>query len=322
MKKIALQISPTAKSAYFKDYLQVSEQELKLVCGETNCNKIVIEHLQKGPLEFFLLDANDINQGKLLRLSFTQGLFSVTGEQLQPLDSSADFHLHEDFVFGSKFKGKTNEYLTQMLINIGLASISETNPEKIKLLDPMCGRATTLLWAMRYGIKARGIEQDTKALGDIRQNLKKWTKLHRQKHKINEGFVGKANKQDKGKFLEFSTAESSMKVVTGDARNIEQSFKQEKFDLLVSDLPYGVQHFTTDKTRNPLAVIDESVEQWKNCLKTDGAIVLAFNRYIPKRAELIDVFEKAGFSAQPFSAEHRMSESIVRDVVIFKSENL
>ena len=66
---------------------------------------------------------------------------------------------------------------------------------------------------MRYGMDGYGIEVDTKAIEDIRRNLKKWTKLHRQKHKMKEGFVGKSNRQGKGKFLSFVAEDQIMKVV-------------------------------------------------------------------------------------------------------------
>jgi len=313
MKKIAVQISPEAKSAYFKDYLQVARRELRQVIGELD-----LEYRQAGALEFFEFECEEEEIPRLLRLSFVQGLYAIDGIRLVPIAQLADFRLHEDFVFGSKYRGKTNERLTQMLINVGLSAIAGDLSKGVKLLDPMCGRATTLLWAMRYGITARGIEQEAKAIADLRQSLKKWTKLHRQKHKLTEGFVGKPNKKDLGKFLDFGAEDATMRVVVGDARQADQIFKKDKFDLLVSDLPYGVQHFTTDKTRNPLAVIGESVEAWKRCLKPGAAIVLAFNSYIPKRAALIDTFEQAGFEALAFAAAHRMSESIVRDVVVFK----
>jgi len=316
MKKIAVQISPEAKSAYFKDYLQVAKQELQQVMAGPD-----IEYRQAGALEFFDLDCEEEDMSRLLRLSFVQGLYSIEAASLSPIDKSADFFLHDDFVFGSKYRGKTNERLTQMLINVGLSAITFDTAKGVKLLDPMCGRATTLLWALRYGIAARGIEQDAKAIADIRQSLKKWSKLHRQKHKMMEGYIGKPNKRGPGKFLDFSVDNTSMRVVVGDAREADKIFKKEKFDLLVSDLPYGVQHFTTDKTRNPLAVISDSVAAWKRCLKGGGAIVLAFNSYMPKRSVLIKTFEQAGFEALAFSASHRMSESIVRDVVVFKVSN-
>jgi SAM-dependent methyltransferase len=312
--KLALLISPEAKSAYFKDYLDVAAQELSVVLpGATAL------HRQVGTLEFLELDCDDTALESLARLSFVQGIFSVDGASLTPLEVTACFTGHEDFVFGSKYRGKTNERLTQMLINVGLAAIGAGTGADVKLLDPMCGRGTTLLWAMRYGIRARGIEQDVKALADVRQSLKKWSKLHRQKHQLREGSIGKADKKGLGKFLEYTTEAGAMKIVIGDARKAYDLYQGERFDLLVSDLPYGVQHFASDGSRNPLAVLEASAEQWRQCLKPGGAIVLAFNSYIPKRKDLLAVFAHAGLSAQEFAAPHRMSESIVRDVVVFKA---
>ena len=313
MTLYALQISPEAKSAYFKDVLHVAAQELSLVIGERASHLIQI-----GGLSFLELEADEQELPRLLECSFAQGIYRKEGDALFPVDLEAQWRLHEDFVFGSKFRGKTNERLTQLLINIGLANIEQGPREAIKLLDPMAGRATTLLWALRYGIQAYGVEQDAKALSDVTLHLKKWTKLHRQKHQLSEGFIGKANRKDDGRFIDFTAAERTMRLVIGDTQNAAQLFKKDKFDLMVSDLPYGVQHFTTEGTRNPLAVIEQSIPGWASCLKPNGAIVLAFNQYMPKRVALVAAFEAQGFNALPFSSAHRMSESIVRDVVVFK----
>ncbi|RDE24068.1 hypothetical protein DV711_00210 [Motiliproteus coralliicola] len=315
MNKLALLISPQARSAYFADYLIVARSEFQQLFGDRE-----LVYRDVGPLEFFELEAEESEQQVLLRLSFVQGLFRIDGDRLQPLAQQADFHLHPDFVFGSKFKGKTNEHLTQLLINVGLAElgIDPTNPSGIKLLDPMCGRATTLLWAMRYGLNSKGLEQDAKALDDIQRNLKKWTKLHRQKHKLSQGTITGQKRKSAGKFLDFSAEQTSLRVISGDARDADQLLKKDKFDLLVCDLPYGVQHFTTDKTRNPLDVIRQCAPVWRHCLKQQSALVLAFNSNNPKRAAMIEAFESQGYRATDFSAAHRMSESIVRDVLILR----
>ncbi len=315
MEQIALQISPESRSAYFSDYLEVARAELRHCLGIEDP-----AYIKKGSLEFFYLKGDEALSEKGQYLSFVQGVYAVEGDLLRPLEKEPSYLLHEDFVFGSKYRGKTNEHLTQMLINVGKAALKNGAAHQLKLLDPMCGRATTLLWAMRYGFKAYGIEQDAAALGDITRNLKKWTKLHRQKHKLSDGFIGAKNKSGKGKFIDFAIDEAFMRVATGDAKESALLYKKEKFDLIVSDLPYGVQHFTTHKTRNPLSAVEDAIEAWNSSLKSSGAIVLAFNSNIPKRKELIASFESRGFKADPFRAAHRMSESIVRDVVIFTKE--
>jgi hypothetical protein len=313
LKNILLLISPQAKSAYFNDYIEVARAELCWLIGDQ-----AVEHRRIGEMDFLVIGSSNKPLQQLVRLSFVYGLFEQDGDKLIPLTVDSNFALHENFVFGSKFKGKTNELLTQLLINVGLSSIDYDDISSVKLLDPMCGRATTLLWAMRYGMSAKGIEQDAKAVADVRMNIKKWCKLERQKHNFKEGFIGKANKQGKGKFIDFEAAGSSMRMINGDSAEANTLLKNEKFDLLICDLPYGVQHFTTDKTRDPMSVLKTCVDAWHKSLKVNGVIVLAFNRYMPKREKLISAFDSDGFGALQFCAEHRMSESIVRDVVILR----
>ena len=195
MSNYAIQISPEAKSAYFSEYIQVAEYELKSTFSD-----LKFQHHRVGPLDFFFVDAEENQLPQLSRLSFVQGCYRIHHDRLEPLEIQAHYHLHADFVFGSKYKGKTSERLTQMLINVGLAGLGNPSPKKVKLLDPMCGRGTTLFWAARYGMKARGIEQDPKALEDIRRNFKKWTKIHKVKHSLQDGFVAKGKKKNQGKF--------------------------------------------------------------------------------------------------------------------------
>jgi hypothetical protein len=313
MTRLAILISPLAKGAYFADFIAVAKAELSWVAGINES-----EHLKIGEMEFLLVDANVSALSVLSRLSFVLGIFEVINENFSPLPADRKFSLHSDFVFGSKYKGKTNETLTQLLINVGLASIDHEDGQTLKLLDPMCGRGTTLLWAMRYGINSKGLEQDPKSVAEFRSSVKKWCKLHHQKHRLSDGFIGPANKQSLGKFYNVEINANSMRAVTGSSQDASQYFKAEKFNLIVSDLPYGIQYLTPKKTRNPLDVIADCAQAWVNCLRKDGVLVLAFNSYMPKRSELTSLFIEQGLIDLNFSASHRMSESIVRDVLVMK----
>lgn len=313
IKAIALLISPLAKNAYFHEYIEVAKAELNWMTQIED-----LQYQSVGGMDFLFLSLAEDRISTFLSLSFVQGIFKCEGSKLIPLAIKPEYKLHSDFVFGAKYRGKTNELLTQMLLNVGLKAIDCTTVESVKLLDPMCGRATTLLWGMRYGMKVKGIEQDVKALADIRQNVKKWCKVHRQKHQMKEGFVGKSNKRNAGKFLDFSAEGASMRIVAGDSAQASELLGGERFHLIVSDLPYGIQHFTTEKTRNPLTVLKACAEGWVESLRPGGAMVLSYNRYMPRREELIDVFSSHGMEEQNYSASHRMSESIVRDVLILR----
>ena len=186
----------------------------------------------------------------------------------------------------------------------------------------MCGRATTLLWGMRYGLKTAGIEQDPTALQDIQRGVKKWSKLHRQKHALSQGWVQKANKKGAGKFLEFSAEGASMKVITGDAKDAQTLLQNRKFDALATDIPYGVQHMGGKTSRSPIEGLRDAAEGWVKSLKPGGAMAIAFNSYLPKRAEILAIFEECGMEEITANVSHRMSESIVRDVLLMRKPDL
>ncbi|MEM1110991.1 MAG: hypothetical protein AAGI11_03695 [Pseudomonadota bacterium] len=313
MAEYALLVSPEARSAYFADYLDVARHELAYLA---DCDGV--NHVAVGGMDFLALDVDAAALPDLRRLSFVQGVFDASGGALRPLDVQPGFAFNDELVFGAKYRGKTNERLTQLLINIGLASLDQRSDRALKLLDPMCGRGTTLLWAMRYGLNARGIERDGRVLSDVRRELKKWCKLNRHKHQLNEGSVGKGGRDKAPRFLEFKAAEGGMKIVAGDAREANGLLGGEKFDLLVTDLPYGVQHATQGGARNPLEVLRDCAGPWRACLKPGGVLVMSFNSYQPRRDALLAAFEAAGWQAQAFSAPHRMSEAILRDVLVLR----
>jgi len=309
MPTYALLISPRAESAFFADTLNVARAELASFFPTT-----AIDTLSHGDMHFLTLDAKPSALATLLRLSFVQGIFDVSENGFVPNDQTTGFGLHPDFVWGEKYRGKTNETMTQLLINLCLAE----HPLAETLVDPMCGRATTLLWGMRYGLKTAGVEQDPQAMVDLQRGLKKWTKIHRTKHKLEQGWVHKNNKSGVGKFLDFAADGGSMRVVTGETSDIGTLLQNRKFDVLATDIPYGIQHLGGKNTRNPLDTLRAAAPAWVASIKAGGVAAIAFNSYMPKRSAISDVFAECGLEILATNVEHRMSESILRDVLLMR----
>lgn len=313
MADFALLITPAARGAYFAETHKVVQAE---IAGLSDVDALGVE--VRGGMEFLRLSCAEDRLQDLLRLSFAQGLFLIADNCWRPVEGSAGFLLHEDFVSGEKYRGKTNETLTQLLVNLALQEVrSETDNRR--LLDPMCGRGTSLFWAMRYGMSATGVEKDASALNEVRRGLKKWTKLHRQKHKLAEGWVQKANKKGVGKFLDFQAEGQTVRIVTGDTVEARTLVGRAPYDLIVTDIPYGVQHMGgPDGARSPLAVIQDAAKGWGDCLAPGGVMAIAYNRNIPKRTEMVAAFEGLGLEVIERDVAHRMSESIVRDVLLLR----
>lgn len=312
MNRYALQISPRAEGAFFAQTLGIAQAEL---AGVEGLEPATLR--QHGPLSFLEVRAPLERLQELTRLACIQGAFALEGDLMRPLDADPDFQLHPDFVWGEKYRGKTNETLTQLLINLALQTTGKP-AEECTLLDPMCGRATSLLWAMRYGMRAVGIDQDGTIHRDLTRSLKKWSKLHRQTHKIQEGWVNRANKRGSGKSFDFSAGGPSMRVVIGDTANAHDLTLRKPFDLLVTDLPYGVEHRAGRDTRSPLEIIEAAAPAWAKALAPGGAMAVAFNANLPKRAALLAAFDGLGLAEVHRPMAHRMSESILRDVLILQ----
>lgn len=311
MKTVSLLISPEVKGAYFKEYIDCALVELNFCFPN-----LTPKYSSIGNLDFIRFNIEeDLIQG-LTKLSFFQGVFENDGDRLVALDISPKFKLHDNFIFGSKFRGKTNERFTQMMINVGLASVDKV--ENVKILDPMCGRGTTLLWAMRYGFNAKGVEVDPKATAEINQIVKKWSKVCEISSNVKEGFISKKTKSNIGKFLEFQSQGNSLKVVTGDSSDARTLLGNEKFNLIISDIPYGIQHHTNNGAKNPAATLEKCLPEWGECLAKGGSILIGFNSNNPRRAKFEDLAKSLGFEIIEFSIPHRMSESIIRDVIILK----
>lgn len=305
--RVRILISPLAKAAYFDAVLDVARAELAACGFEAG------EVVSAGGMEFLEVEVDEGALAGLSRFSFVQGLFAEDGEALLPLDQAADFKFPEAMVYGQKYQGKTNELVTQLAINIGLANMSTTS-KQVTLLDPMAGRGTTLMWALRYGFDARGVEIDDKSTEMFHAHIKKQSKLARLKHRTESGRLGKVKKQ--GKFERFTFDGQKLTMVNGDSR-LDDWTENRRFDLIVTDLPYGIQH-KGDEKRSPLSVVEDCAPHWAVSLKEGGAMVLIFNEYQTKRRALVSMFEAEGLEVQDFTAPHRMSESIIRDLIVFR----
>ncbi|MBN2529795.1 MAG: hypothetical protein JXR76_25615 [Deltaproteobacteria bacterium] len=313
--KLKLLISPLAGGAFFNECVDVAISEFKEVLGARITDECTVQHERIGTMDFVNVGLGEDSFSALARLSFIQGAFVDNGEGgLIPLTLRPDFPLPKSMVFGWKYQGKTNELVTQLALNLALHH-ADTGRAPQTLLDPMAGKGTTLFWALQYGLNATGIEKDASALSAVHAQLKKQCKLHHIKHTAAHGSVGQKNKGSMGKFIKYDLAKQTFRLVTGDSCDAPELLQKQRFDIIVCDLPYGVQ-FKAGPKRSPLDTVAACAKNWLACLREGGAMALVFNNYQPKREELAALFSKLDTVVHPFSAPHRMSESIVRDILI------
>jgi hypothetical protein len=122
----------------------------------------------------------------LSNLSVLYALFVVEGELLRPVPLRRLDVFDSDLLTIQKYSGKTNELFTKLVLNV--TALSTDRPDdlvggRLRVLDPMCGRGTTLHQAMMYGYDAAGLDIDGKDFEEYGRFIRTWLKNKRIKHR-------------------------------------------------------------------------------------------------------------------------------------------
>jgi len=219
------------------------------------------------------------------------------------------------------------------LINVTLASMRRPVGGPITILDPLCGRGTTLSTAMMLGCNAAGVEAESKAVEAYAAYLRTYWRRKRLKHSLDISPVRREGKII-GKRLDAEVIPAGQErsvgltVFSGDTRQSAALFGKRKFDAVLADAPYGVVHGShTDvrgasgkRDRSAAGLISEALPVWAGQLKTGGALGLSWNSIGLSRGRLLELLAGVGLESLDFGPyrefEHRVDSSIRRDIVV------
>lgn len=270
-------------------------------------------------------------------LSSTMALFEpvdLGGRELLEPVPLADVHRHgSELETTLRYPGKTNEQFTSLLLNLAAAA-SERRAGlldgTLRVLDPMCGRGTTLSRALRLGLSPVGADLDRTDHEAYRAFLLTWMRTQRLKHTSSSGRLSAHGRVLGSRF----TAElardkaaqragevQTLTLLRCDAADLATVLPRGGTDVIVADLPYGVQHGARhggELRRSPLRTLADALPAWRILLRSDGALALALNRHTAPFAEAAGVLEGAGFTVISADGEfrHRVDQSIDRDVIV------
>jgi SAM-dependent methyltransferase len=268
-------------------------------------------------------------------LSVFYALFEDLGDTLRPVEVPPADRLDDDLVTVQKYTGKTNEQFTRLLLNATVASSAAARRLThggLVVLDPLCGRGTTLNQALLTGHDAVGVEQDGKDVDAYGTFLRTWLERHRLKHTVSAGpvrrsgvLLGRRFEASFAATKELYRAGSLQKVtvVHADTLRTADFVRRGSVDVVVTDAPYGVQHGSrspSGRTRSPVALLEQALPVWVPLLRPGGAVGIAWNTLVAPRAELVHLLAAAGLEPLdegPYrELTHRVDASIVRDVVV------
>jgi hypothetical protein len=158
-------LATSANRVYASEADRLVAAELKIMLGGGDHPRI--EPIRLAGVGYIALGTETLEERvcqALGRLSACYAAFRREHDRLQPIEISTRSLFDDDLVTIPKYPGKTNEQFTRLLINVTLTSMQRSPGGPIAILDPMCGRGTTLSTAMMLGCNAAGVEVDPKAV--------------------------------------------------------------------------------------------------------------------------------------------------------------
>jgi SAM-dependent methyltransferase len=268
----------------------------------------------------------------LSNLSSLYALFELGDGVLRPVTVSPVDRFDSDLLTIQKYPGKTNERFTKLLLNVTLLSTDRPTAwlERAEhVLDPLCGRGTTLNQAMTYGLDATGMDVDERDFEAYEQFVKTWLRTKRVKHSASSGAL-RRNKLRLGRRLDIEFGLTKEGYKAGETRRLcflncdtltaDELLRPGSVDLVVTDAPYGVQHGSHRQaglSRSPRDLLAAAVPVWARVLRSGGAMGISWNTNVLRRDELVGVLCGAGLRVRELDGfAHRVDQAIVRDLVV------
>jgi SAM-dependent methyltransferase len=342
MPAYAMLIAPAANRVYSGAALGLARAELAAF-NESVLGGALSDAAQVsiGGVPYLQFEADGINAREgafLANISSFYALFERTaGGLLRPIEASGADRYDDDLITIQKYQGKTNEQFTKLLLNVTLmasAFASRLTSGDVAVLDPLCGRGTTLNQALMYGYDAGGVELDRQDFEAYCAFLKTWLKRKRIKHRAE--YDGPVRREGKviGRRLQVSLAAAKddykagqvqhLDTVCADTTRAGEFFRPDSFDLVVTDAPYGVQHGSRTAARGlarrPGDLLAAALPVWAGLLRPGGAVGIALNTLVAPRAEAVAILADAGLepveSGPYLEFQHRVDQAIMRDIVV------
>lgn len=347
MTAYGLLVSPSHNRVYAQAAAGLAKAELT-VFGERALGGRIgdIQETAIGGVPYVTFSADELTEQDvrlLSNLSSLYALFRIEGELLRPVALQPLDLFGSDLLTIQKYSGKTNEYFTKLLLNV--TAMATDSPMDLvtgrpRVLDPMCGRGTTLNQAMMYGLDAAGIDIDGKDFDAYAAFIKTWLKNNRVKHQAEVANI-RREKAVLGRRLHVTLGASKERYKSGETMEITvvnadslaagKFFRPGSFDLVVTDAPYGVQHGSRPKggqagrkgkpqlSRSPVELLRAAVPEWAGLLRRGGAIGISWNTFVGRREEIAEILAAGGLEVCDSEADrgfrHRVDQAIARDLI-------
>jgi hypothetical protein len=270
-------------------------------------------------------ELNNAQVNELGTLAMTSNFFhfyeqmgSQKGPFLRPIETRFRPLFPPDSALTRRYRGKTNEMFTHFLCNIAKFSskFSRDPWHTLRIFDPLAGGGTTLFTALILGADAAGIEKNAKNAQSTVAFIKQYTKEQGIPCEVKEERLKKL-----GKRWWFTIGNDTPKrclLAKGEtSRAVELASGFRKPHLIVTDLPYGIQH-----RGGLLELLSNALPIWSSMLSEGGTIAMAWDATRFPRQDMVTLIEAESplkvHRKGPYNMmAHRVDRVIkIRDVVV------
>lgn len=336
--QFCLQLAPHANIRYRDAQVKLGQAELTcLLCALSLPAETQVTTIGGVPCLTFSAKALTPEALALLGTHSTRLMLfeCVEGGLLRPLDWPRTAYLPDDLSEILKYKGKTSAAFTHMMMNCArAASDFALADQPLTVLDPMCGKCTTGFVALQSGMNAVCLDIDRKDLKEAADYFSNYLQFHRLKHRLAQS--SRTLQKTAVPIAEYTFSDTkehfaaddvrTLMLAEGDSGLVGDLLKKRPADLLVCDLPYGVQHAPQNgkKAESFPKLLERILPAWRRALKRGGAAAISFNTLTLRKDALLTLLQNAGFTPltePPYDDfSHFVEQAVHRDFIVARNE--
>ncbi|GAC1347142.1 MAG: SAM-dependent methyltransferase [Ktedonobacteraceae bacterium] len=219
-------------------------------------------------------------------------LGNVQGPILKPLEPQFTPFVPMEMAEIRRYKGKTNEIFTQVLLNIALfaGAFAAQCTGRLRILDPLAGGGTTLFLALARGYDAFGIELERQDIETsavfIRQYLNgehiPYKELYERSRRAGRRYQFEIGHKSATRMLVLAHGDSNQANL-----HLQDVPGGPRMHAIVGDLPYGIQHFGEIAD-----LLQKALPIWEQLILPGGTLAFAWNATRIERAAMIELVEQ------------------------------
>lgn len=223
---------------------------------------------------------------------YFESLGEVRGPLLRPVEPQFTPFVPFEMAETRRYKGKTNEVFTRVLLNLALfaGAYADRITERLRILDPLAGGGTTLFLSLIAGYDAFGIELDRQDVESTALFVRQY--LHSEHIHCKE--VDERGRRAGRRYqFEIGNRGNTRTLVLAHGDTIQADIHMREIaggphmHAVVADLPYGIQHFGEISS-----LLQRALPVWERMLLPGGTLALAWNATRIERESMMEAIQQ------------------------------